>query len=76
MGANTQFFQPTHPRIGSWKMLGETEVFRLNTAGEKARSLIWKQEEEEEELVTFGEVGGASGWTLAVGAEIVSFCFS
>lgn len=50
-------------------MLGETEVFRLNTAGEKTRSLIWKQEEEEEELMIFGEVGGASGWTSAVGAE-------
>lgn len=50
-------------------MLGETEVFRLNTAGEKTRSLIWKQEDEEEELVMFGEMGGASEWTLAVGAE-------
>lgn len=50
-------------------MLGEIEVFRLNTAGEKTRSLIWKWEEEEEELVMFGEVGRASGWTLVVGAE-------
>lgn len=61
-------------------MLGVTEVFRLNTAGEKTRSLIWKQEEEEEELVMFGEVGGASGWTGSWSrAEIVlrlNFCFS